>query len=379
MKYLFLIEKNITRKKTRMFLTLGSFAVALFLFGLLCTINNAFYVGIDIAGADRLVVRNKTSLIMPLPYGYKEKIRQIPGVKNLVAWSWFGGIYQDPKNFFPQFATEADEFGEVYPEYVMSEEQWDAFVGDRQGCIVGQKLVDRFGWKLGDRIPLKGTIDPGIWEFNIRGIFENTKQEGDTGLMFLHYKYLAERTLARKGVAGSFVVKVYNPENAAQVANAIDATFANSPFETVTITEQTFQTGFVRQFGNVKLILMAVGSVVFFTLLLVTGSTMAMAIRERTGEIGVLKSLGYSDVLVLFLVLSESSMYALVGGGLGLLLAKLYTFGGDPTGGMLRVFYLSSTNVGMGVLITVGVGFVSGIIPAINAMQLKIVDALRRA
>ena len=378
MKYLQLIIKSITRKKTRMLLTLGSFTIALFLFGLLTSIHNAFYVGVEIAGADRLVVRNKTSLIMPLPYAHKEKIRQLPGVKLITAWSWFGGIYQDERNFFPQFVVEAEDFLKIYPEYLIPENQWDDYLKDRQGCVIGRKLAKKFGWKVGDRIPLKGTIYTGTWEFNIRAIFDNRKQAEDTGVMFLHYKYLDERRSFGKGSVGSFVVKIDNPDNVDRIAGTIDKHFANSAFETDTETEQVFMTGFVKQMGNIKLIIMTVGAVVFFTLLLVTGSTMAMAVRERTDEIGVLKALGYSDFLILVMVLSESIIYALVGGGLGLGLAKLYALGGDPTGGMLRAFFLSAKNISTGLAITLAIGITSGIIPAFNAMRLNIVDALRR-
>jgi putative ABC transport system permease protein len=225
---------------------------------------------------------------------------------------------------------------------------------------------------------LKGTIHPGNWEFNLRGIFKNTKQEDDTGWAWIHYSYLSESSFLADGWVGSFVIQVDNPEQIEQIAQAIDQRFANSAFETVTETEQAFQSGMVKQMGNIKLVLITVGSVVFFTLLLVTGSTMAMAIRERTNEIGVMKTLGFSDLLVLVLILTESIVYALVGGGFGLLLAKLFSLGGDPTGGMLRAFFLSTSNILMGLFITLVIGFVSGIIPAINAMRLSIVGALRR-
>ena len=377
MTYRKLILRNIGRKKTRMLLTIGSFSVAMFLFGLLTAIQNAFYQGVEMAGADRLIVRHKTSMVMPLPYAYKEKIGRIPGIAAVQAACWFGGVYQEQKNFFPQFAFETEEFRRLYPEYLMPNEQWKAYAEDLQGCLVGSKLMKRFGWKLGDKIALRGTIYPGNWEFNIRGVFENTKQEDDTGAMFLHYKYLDE-SRPIKGLVAWFVVKVEKPENALAVAKAIDAEFSGASFRTLTETEQAFQTDFVKRLGNIKLILMIIGGVVFLTLLLVTGSTMAMAIRERTGEIGVMKTLGFSDRLVLALLLSESMAFALIGGGLGLVLIKLFTLGGDPTGGMLRSFHLSSLDMAFGVVITLATGIGSGIVPALGAMRLNIVDALRR-
>ena len=377
MTYQKFILRNIGRKKTRMLLTMGSFAVALFLFGLLAAIQNAFYEGVEMAGADRLIVRHKTSMVMPLPYAYKEKIGRLPGIAAVQAGCWFGGVYQEPKNFFPQFALEAEEFRRVYPEYLMPEEQWKAYLDDMQGCLVGRKLINRFGWKLGDRIALRGTIYPGNWEFNIRGIYENKKQADDTGAMFLHYKYLDERR-PLKGQVAWYIVKVEKPENALAVAKAIDEEFSGASYRTLTETEQAFQTDFVKRLGNIKLILMIIGGVVFLTLLLVTGSTMAMAIRERTGEIGVMKTLGFTDRLVLALLLFESMAFALIGGGLGLALVKLFTLGGDPTGGMLRSFHLSPLNMLFGMLITLATGFGSGIVPALGAMKLSIVDAMRR-
>lgn len=377
MTYQKFILRNIGRKKTRMLLTMGSFAVALFLFGLLVAIQNAFYQGVEMAGADRLIVRHKTSMVMPLPYAYKEKIGRIPGVAAVQASCWFGGVYKDQKNFFPQFALETEEFRRMYPEYLMPEEQWKAYFEDRQGCIAGGKLMKRFGWKLGDKIALRGTIYPGTWELNIRGVFENTKQEDDTGAMFLHYNYLDERSPI-KGLVAWYIVKVEKPENALAVAKAIDAEFSGASYRTLTETEQAFQSDFVKRLGNIKLILMIIGGVVFFTLLLVTGSTMAMAIRERTAEIGVMKTLGFSDRLVLVLLLSESVAFALIGGGLGLVLIKLFTLGGDPTGGMLRSFHLSPLNMLLGSIITLATGIGSGIVPALGAMRLSIVDAMRR-
>ena len=377
MTYQKFVLRNIGRKKTRMLLTMGSFSVALFLFGLLAAIQNAFYQGVEMAGADRLIVRHKTSMVMPLPYAYKEKIGRISGVAAVQSGCWFGGVYQDQKNFFPQFALETEEFRRVYPEYLMPEEQWKAYVEDMQGCIVGRKLMKRFGWKLGDKIALRGTIYPGSWELNIRGVFDNKKQEDDTGAMFLHYKYLDER-MPIKGLVAWFIVIIDKPENALAVAKAIDAEFSGASYRTLTETEQAFQTDFVKRLGNIKLILMIIGGVVFLTLLLVTGSTMAMAIRERTGEIGVMKTLGFSDRLVLALILSESMAFALIGGGLGLVLIKVFTLGGDPTGGMLRSFHLSPLNMLLGLLITLATGIGSGIVPALGAMRLSIVDAMRR-
>ncbi len=378
MKYLRLIRVNLTRKKTRLILTLGSFAVALFLYGLLVSIHNAFYQGVDAAGADRLIVRNKTSLIMLVPYGHKEKIKQIPGVRAITSGTWFGGVYQDPKNFFAQYAIEPEQYLEIYPEFIVPEEQWEAFLEDRQGCIVGSTLAEQFKWKLGDRIPLKGTIFPGVWEFNIRGIYEGAREKDDTSQFWFQYKYIEEMSRWVKGNVGWYMVKVKDPDDSLKLSEAIDKRFANSPNETKTEPEALFVAGFVKQFGNIKLLLVSVGAVVFFTLLLIAGSTMAMSVRERTGEIAVLKALGFSDLLVLVLVLGESLIYALIGGGLGILSAKLFTMGGDPTKGLLPNFNFSTFNIVVGLVVIFLIGVISGLVPALNAMRLRVVDALRR-
>jgi putative ABC transport system permease protein len=379
MKFFSLIRANLFRKKVRALLTIGSFAVALFLFGLLAVIQTAFNQGVKVAGVDRLVVVNKISLIMPLPYSYKERLRQIPKVKEVTFATWFGGVYQDEKNFFPQFAIDDETYLKMYPEFRVPKEQWEAFLKDREGCIVGRKLVEKYGWKLGDRIPIKGTIWPGNWEFNIRGIYDGARKEDDTTQFWLHYDYLEERRLLYgKGTVGWYVVRVDNPDHAVEVAKAIDERFANSPYETTTATEKAFAAGFVKQMGNIQLLILSVGGVVFFTLLLVTGNTMAMSVRERTSEWAVLKTLGFSDASVLLMVLYESICYALVGGAVGLTGAKLFTLSGDPTGGFLPLFYLPPLQMVVGLVLTLLVGVASGIIPALLAMRLKIVEALRR-
>jgi putative ABC transport system permease protein len=378
MKYVHYIYANIWRKKFRCLLTIGSFGVALFLFGLLTTIYNGFYMGIDAAGADRLITRNKISLITFLPYAHKGKIEAVDGVDLVVPFVWFGGYYQDQKNFFAQFATEPEGCLDMFSEFLVAPDQQEAFFRDREGCLVGRELANRFGWKIGDRIPIQGTIFSGTWEFNIRAIYDGDKEGVDETGMYFHYKLLEERVDFVKGAVGWYSVKVTDPALAEAVCAAIDGVFENSPSETKTEPEKLFMVGFAKQMGNIKLILLVVGGVVIFTLLLVTGSTMAMAIRERTGELAILKTMGYPDGLVLVLVLLESLFYAGIGGGLGLLLSKLFTLGGDPTKGMLPSFYLSNWNLLSGVGLIAITGFLSGILPAVNAMRLEIVNALRR-
>ena len=379
MKFFSLIRANLFRKKIRFILTIGSFAVALFLFGMLAVIRFAFSGGIDIAGADRLVVINRTSIIQPLPLAYADKIRRMPGVKELTYANWFGGVYQDEKNFFPQFAIDVDNQRKVYPEFDIPEEQWQAFVNDRQGAIAGAATAKRFGWKVGDRIPIKGTFLGGVWEFNLDGIYHGTRQADDETQFWFQWKRLDEQVPAQyKSHVGWYTVKVDHPDDSLRISKAIDGEFANSPFETHTDTEKAFAAGWVKQFGNIQFLIMTIGGVVFFTLLLVTGNTMAIAVRERTGELAVLKAVGYSDRFVLLFVLFESLVIAVIGGGLGLGLAKVVTLLGDPTKGLLPFFLLPGSAVIAGIALTLIVGAVSGLIPAIGAMRLRVVDALRR-
>jgi len=378
MKYVRLIWANLKRKKIRTTLTIGSFVVALFLYGLLVTIRGAFTGGIEVAGADRLVIINKISLIMPLPYSYKERLVQTAGVKQVTFATWFGGVYQDERNFFPQFSVEHESWRVMYPEYVIAPEQWAALEADRQGCVAGRALAKRFGWKVGDRIPLRGTIWPGTWEFNLRAIYAGTRPEDDETQFWFRYDYLEERRAFGKGTVGWYVLRVADPDQSVEVAKGLDERFSNSAWETKTEPEKAFAASFVKQMGNIEFLVMTIGSVVFFTLLLVAGNTMAISVRERVGELAVLKTVGFSDRSVLGLVLAEALLIAGQGGIIGLGLAKLFTLGGDPTGGLLGVFYLPFSSLVLGFLLTLTVGAVAGLLPAIGAMRLKVVDALRR-
>ena len=378
MKYKSLIIANLFRKKLRTTLTIGSFAVALFLFGLLVVVHGAFNQGVDVAGADRLDVINKTSIIQPLPFSYRDQILRIPGVKAITYDNWFGGVYQDEKNFFPQFAIDPENQRVVFPEFVIPDDQWKAFLEDREGAIAGSGIAQRFGWKVGDRIPIKGAIYPGDWEFNIRGIYNGSRDNDDLTQFWFHYKYLDERRQYGKGLVGWYTVKLDTPDDGTRVAKTIDTMFANSPYETKTETEKALATDFAKQFGNIGFLISAVGSVVFFTLLLVTGNTMAITVRERIGELAVLKAVGFNDRFVLFLVLGESLLIAAIGGVIGLALCKLMTLGGDPTHGFLPFFYLPGPMILLGFGVALAVGVLAGILPATSAMRLRVVDALRR-
>ncbi|MFZ0821151.1 MAG: FtsX-like permease family protein [Candidatus Acidiferrales bacterium] len=381
MKYFRLLRVSLFRKKIRTILTIGSFAVAMLLFGLLVIIRLAFNQGVEVAGADRLIVMNRVTFVQPLPLAYRNRITPIHGVKAVTYATWFQGTYQDVKNFFPEFAVDVDTWRQMYPEFIVSDSQWKAFVDDREGAIVGEGTAKRFGWKIGDRIPFVGTIFRGDWQFNIRGIYKGSRPADDTSQFWFHWDRLNESLGAGtywKDSPGWYVVKLNDPDEAVGVVNKIDETFANSSSETKTDTESAFAASFVKQTGNIELILMAIGGVVFFTLLLVTGNTMAIAVRERTPELAILKALGYSNRFLLFYVLAESVAIALIGGSLGIGFAKIITLGGSPVPSVLPLFYLPLNQVLFGILIAIAIGGVAGLLPALSASRLRVVEALRK-
>jgi putative ABC transport system permease protein len=376
-----IIFANLFRKKVRLLLTIGSFAVALFLFAFLAVVKDAFGRGADVAGADRLVIINRVSIIQPIPLSYRDKILRIPGVKVVTHNNWFGGIYKDEKNFFPQFVIDPDNQRQVFPDLIVADEEWNAFVKDREGAIVGARTAQRFGWKIGDRIPIKATIyGGGAWEFNIRGIYHGRRPQDDETQFWFQWDGFQERMVqAQKGLIGWYVLRLDSPDDAVRVAKAIDDEFANSPYETRTQTESAFAANWVKQFGNIKFLILSIGAVVFFTLLLVTGNTMAIAVRERTGELAIFKAIGYSDRTVLFFVLAESLMIALVGGVLGLLLAMTAVpLLGKALEGRLPPLILSPAILIAGLLTAIVVGLVSGLLPGVGAMRMRVINALRR-
>jgi putative ABC transport system permease protein len=381
-KFRQLIFANLFRKKVRLILTIGSFAVALFLFSFLAVVKGAFGRGADIAGADRLVIINRISIIQPLPLSYRDKILRIPGVKAITHNNWFGGVYQDEKNFFPQFAIDVENQRKVLPELQVPDDQWTNFVKDRQGAIAGAKTAARFHWKIGDRIPIKTTIFGGAstWEFNLDGIYHSSTIGGDESQFWFQWDAFEEGVpKSFKDNVGWYVLKLDNPEDAVRVSKAIDDMFANSSFETKTETESAFAAGWVKQFGNIEFLILTIGAVVFFTLLLVTGNTMAISVRERIGELAVLKAIGFSDRSVLFFVLAESLTISLVGGLIGLGLAALaIPVLAAALNGLLPTLILSPAilSVGLGTALLVGV--VSGLLPGIGAMRMRVVNALRR-
>lgn len=382
MKYFPLVWRSLLRRKLRTTFTALSILVAFVLFGALMALRVAFTLGVELAGQDRLVMIQKVSFIQPLPLAYKGRIEATDGVSAVTHSTWFGGIYQDPKNFFAQFAVEPESWMQMYPEYVLPDAQKQAWYGDRTGAVVGRALADRFGWKVGDRIPLQATIwrkaDDSPWTFTIHGIYEAGTQGTDLTQFFFHYDYLNETRPFGKDLTGWYVIRVADPQRSEDVAARLDALFANSPAETKTSTEKAFVQAFAKQIGDIGAILMAILAAVLFTMLLVAANTMAQAVRERTNELAVMKTLGFTDGHLLGLVLAESVLLALVGGGIGLALAWMITQGGDPTGGLLPAFYLPTRDLVLGVALIVGLGIVAGALPALQASRLRIVDALRR-
>jgi len=378
MKFSRIILANLFRKKVRLLLTIGSFAVALFLFAFLGVVRDAFSRD-NLASANRLIIINRTSIINPLPLSYRDRILRIPGVKSITHNNWFGGTYIEEKNFFPQFVIDPENQRQVVPEFIVPDDQWQAFLRDREGAVVGARTMERFHWKVGDRIPIKNPVW-GSWEFNIDGVYHGTRPGDDETQFWFQWDYYEERVpQTSKGQIGWYVLRIDNPDDAPRIAKAIDAEFANSPNETKTETESAFAAGWVKQFGNIKFLIVTIGAVVFFTLLLVTGNTMAISVRERTGELAVLKAIGFSDRKVLAFVLGESLAIAVVGGllGLGLALVAVPLLSRALTG-LVPVLFLSPTILLFGFVAALFVGVISGFLPGLGAMRMRVVNALRR-
>ena len=383
MKFLPLIWSNLKRKKLRTLLTMLSILVAFVLYGYLSAINAALNQGVSVAGVDRLIVRHRISIIQPLPVSYQKRMAGVAGVKAVTHASWFGGIYQDPKNFFGQMAVVPEEFLAMFPENLLPEDQKQAWFRTRTGAIAGRKTAERFGWKVGNRIPLQATVwqkknGETTWEFDLVGIYDGAEAGTDTSNFFFHYDYFDEARLFGRGYVGWYYARVSDPQEAAAVAQGIDDEFANSPAETKAETEGAFLRAWARQIGDITTMMVAILSAVFFTILLVAGNTMAQSVRERTEELGALKAMGFTNQQVLALVLAESCLLAGLGGGLGLGLACALISRGDPTGGLLPMFFFPANNILLGVGFVLALGLVAGALPALQAMRLQIAEALRQ-
>ena len=382
MKFIGLILKSARRSKRRTALTMISVALAVFLFAALRAVLDGFDAVSAASSATRIVTIRSTSMIFSMPTTHGEAIRSTPGVRDVTWANWFGGIYKDPKNFFGQFAIEPESYLRIYPEVIISPEEKRAFLEDRTGCLVGDGLAKKYGWQVGDRIvlqpgiPTYGSLD---YPFTIRGIYRAGSSAVDNQSMLFQWKYADERS-SPKGQVGWYVAEVAHPDQAAQVASAIDQKFANSPYETKTDTEQAFSASFASMLGNINLLLGSVALAVVLSTLFVAGNTMAMSVRERTTEIAVMRTLGFPAATVFLLVVGEGILVALVGGAAGALLARL-TINGEflgLAGGFIPAFSVNNWNVVTGLGLSVLIGVLAALIPATMASQLKIVDALRR-
>jgi len=382
MKYLHLIWAALFRSKTRTLLTLLSVVTAFLLFGLLDSVRAAFNAGSNVAGYDRLVVASRLSITQMLPIRLEPQIERVPGVNKAVRAAWFGGIYRDQRNFFPNMSVGPDFF-EIYPEYRIDPAQLQAFKSTRNGAVVGKALADKYGWKLGDTIPLQATIFPtggsNDWQFKLVGIFTvaDDKRQGEESALYFRWDYFNEANDFVKDRAGWWMVQLSDPDRADAVAQAIDKLSENSDHETKTQTEQAFNQAFVKQFADVGLIVSAIMGAVFFTLLLLTGNTMAQAVRERIPELAVLKTIGFSNRSVLLLVLAEAVLLLLLGGLLGLALAAVVMpMVGAASGGMIQLPSVPGATWALGVALALAIGLLVGALPALRAMRLSIVDAL---
>ncbi len=380
MKYVRLILANLLRAKRRTFLTVFSIAVALFLFCTLRTVITSFDSAIRASDDTRLVVRHAASLVFPLPLAYRERLAQVEGVTGVSFGNWFGGYYQDPKNQFAQFAVDVPTFLDLFPECLLTPEARDAWYADRTGCLAGATLVQKYGWKVGDVIPITGTIYPGEWRLTLRGIYKGKSKDVDENTIFFHWDYLNESLPeGRKSLVGIYWLRVASANLAPAVSARVDALYENSPQPTKTETEKAFQAGFIQMMGNVQLLMTILGSAIVFAIMLVTINTMMMAARERTTEIAILKTLGFSDGLVLRLVAGEALLLSLAGGVLGCGAAMLLFQNADFTAnGMFPNFRVLPETAGVGILLALTMGVLSGLAPALQAARLQIASALRK-
>ena len=384
MYYFKLIFKNIFRHRLRSLLTIFGLVVAILAFGLLQTVVHAWYAGAEMASATRLVTRNATSLVFPLPAYYRERIKAIDGVTGVVISNWFGGIYKDSSfgNFFAQFAVDHDSFFEMYPEFLVPPGQLLAFKKDRRGAMVGRLIADQHGFKVGDTIPLKGAIYPGDWEFTVRGIYEPRDDTTVTRQMYFHWDYLNEqmkkKVPRRAEFAGVFIVQIADGGRAAETSRTIDREFRNSLAETLTETEKAFQLGFIAQTEAIVTAVRIVSFVVIIIIFAVVANTMAMTARERMAEYATLKALGFSPSFVAALLIGESIMLTALGGALGILATFPVAAGFKAAvGTMFPVFNVTPETAAMQATAALAVGVLAGVLPSIRAARVRIVEGLR--
>ncbi|MCH7806508.1 MAG: FtsX-like permease family protein [Proteobacteria bacterium] len=384
MTYFRLLGKNLIRKKLRLFLTIFSIFTAFLIFGVLKTFDSALNAGVELAGADRLITSSKVSLIQPLPYAHYTKIRTTAGVENVTHASWFGGYYQEPKNFLASFAVDAESYLDIYPEIYIPEDQSKNFLANRRGVLVGEALAQVYSWKVGDTLPLISSIwtnqdGSRTWEFQVEGIFTGKDEQIDTRAVIFHYDYFNEGRTGAKDTIGWLIIKTESPELNEAVSKAIDDQFANSPNETKTDTEAAFSKAFLEQFGNIGLIITSVVGAAFFTILLVAGNTMVLAVRERTNEIAVMKTLGFSNGRIFTLIVLEALLLVLLGGlpalGVSWFMVEALK---SAVGGGLPPMALTPEILLQAIAYMLLLGFVTGGLPAFNAVRINVAAALGR-
>ena len=382
MKFLPLVWSALWRRRPRTLFTMASIAVAFLLYGLLFAITSAFNRGVEVAGADRLVVTSKYSLTQPLPYSFLNEIRGIDGVTAVTWASWFGGVYQEEKNFFAQFPVDADSYLTMYPEIVLPDAQREALLRTRTGAIIAKTLADRFGFQVGDKIPIQASIWPSkegnTWTFDLVGIFDTADpaNRAQFEMMLFDHEYFDEARLYGQGLVGWYIVRTTDSARNAEVARAIDARFANSANPTKTDSEKAFNQGFVKQMGDIGLIVKSILGAVFFTLLFVTGNTMMQSVRERVPELAVLKTLGFGERRVLALILAEAGALCLIAAGIGLAIAFALL---PPIAARLPGFAglaVDASTLALGLAMALGLALVVGLPPAWRASRISIVDAL---
>ncbi len=383
MRTLKLFFRNAFRHKLRTGLTILGITIAILAFGMLRTMVSGWYAGVEASSANRLVIRNAISLVFPLPLAYKDKLRQVSGV-TLVSWgNWFGGVYIEEKNFFPNFAVEPRSFLALYPEYLLPDMQRASFLSDRKGAVAGKKVADKFGWKVGDTVTLKGTIFPGNWDYTIRAIYRGKDLSVDETQFFFHWDYLDETmkktTPRRAGQVGYYIIGIANPNLAGEVSAAIDATFKNSLAETLTETEKAFQMSFVSMTEAILVAIQLVSIVIIVIIMAVVANTMAMTARERIGEYAVFKTLGFGGWFIAGLIFGESLLISLLGTaiGIGLTFPVAAAFA-DYLGTYFPIFFVERTTIFMDLAAGVLVGVVAALFPTWRAVRIRIADGLRR-
>lgn len=372
-----LVWANLRRNKKRTILTMLSVMVAFFLFGVLRSVITTLDAATEVGSEGRLIASSASGITFQLPEAHASRLAAVDGVSSVSWASWFGAYYQDPNDFFAQFAIKADTYLPMYPEIVITAGSMDDFMRERNAAIVGVGLLEKYGWQVGQKITLKGTFAAGDWEFNIRAAYNPPDPAFGDELMFFHYEYLYEGTGGRMS-PGWFVMTLNQPDRAPEVAATIDALFKSSTAPTKTQTEKAFNAGFVTMWGNIGFLVSAIGTAVFFAILFVAANTMMMAVRERIGEIAVLKTVGFGNGTVFGLVLAESVLITMLGGALGLLLARAAFLGNNPLNAFFPGFGVTGATIGLGLLMAAALGIISGTIPAIQSARLSVAGALRQ-